>query len=89
MKKVDRFSHAYESLQFFESRIEVVLDRIISMYRSKLKAKDDKILEKDEQIQVLERNLSALRSQSNSLTLQCEAISKQKDKYYWSLGCLL
>jgi len=86
MKKVDRFSHAYESLQFFESRIEVVLDRIISMYRSKLKAKDDKILEKDEQIQVLERNLSALRSQSNSLTLQCEAISKQKDKFERALA---
>ena len=86
MKKVDRFSHAYESLQFFESRIEVVLDKIISMYRSKLKAKDDEILEKDEQIQVLERNLSALRSQSTSLTLQCEAISKQKDKFERALA---
>jgi hypothetical protein len=86
MKKVERFSHAYESLQFFESRIEVVLDKIISEYRAKLKEKDDQILEKDRKILELEHSLNASQARSRSQTLQFEALTKQKDKFERALA---
>jgi hypothetical protein len=86
MKKVEFFSHAYESLQFFESRIEVVLAKIISEYSEKLKTKDDELLEKDKQIQSLEYNLSALQAQSSSQTIQFEALTKQKNKFERALA---
>jgi hypothetical protein len=86
MKKVERFSHAYEQLQFFESRFQVVLDKIISEYRAKLKAKDDELLNKDKKIQELEHNLNALEARSSSQTLQFEALTKQKNKFERALA---
>jgi hypothetical protein len=86
MKKVDLFSHAYESLQFFESRIEVVLDKIISEYRAKLKTRDDELVEKDKQIQALEHSLRVLQVLSSSQTLQFEALTKQKNKFERALA---
>jgi hypothetical protein len=81
MKKVERFSHAYESLQFFESRIEVVLAKVVSEYRAKLERKDGELLEKDRKIQELEHSLHVLQTRSSSQTLQFEALTKQKNKF--------
>jgi hypothetical protein len=86
MQKVNRFSHAYESLQFFESRVEVVLDKIISEYRAKLGQKDDLLSEKDEHIKVLEYQLHALQAKSVSQTLQFEALNQQKNKFERALA---
>jgi len=86
LQKVHRFSHAYESLQFFESRIEVVLDKIISEYRAKLRQKDDLLSQKDERIKVLEHDLNVLQAKSVSQSQQFEALTQQKNKFERALA---